>query len=199
MPTQGSPQIHFEALVDSWYNHKPKAMLLFLPRVSTHPATPGTTVPGPTAWKHTLKRGKRESFPKPVSYSWTLGTSKYWKLVIQAASCTVSPAQRHEMQRLQEGCVQEPIPRGLSALSHWASSPTSAGDRAETHHSRARNPHHDAQAERQRWMHLDQKLEMAPSLRKRKKVCDAHFLKCTEKEAFPHFSPVRLISYLEVK
>ncbi|KAM9623959.1 uncharacterized protein ACIBXB_018333 [Morphnus guianensis] len=127
------------------------------------------TVPGPTAWKDPLKRGKQESFPKPASYSWTLGTSKYWKLVIQAASCRVSPAQRHEMQRLQEGCVQEPIPRGLSALSHWASLPTSAGDGAETHHSRARNPHHDAQAERQGWMHLDKKLEVAASLRKRKK------------------------------
>lgn len=113
--TQGSPQLHFEALVDSGCNYKPKAMLSFLPRVSAHPVTPGRTVPGPTSWKDNLKRGKQESLPKPASYSWTLGTSKYWKLMIQTTSCAVSPPRCHETQRLQEGHVQEPFPRGLSA------------------------------------------------------------------------------------
>lgn len=70
------------------------------------------TVAGPVAWEDTLKRGRQGSLLNPDSYSWALGTTKYWKLVVQAASCAVSPARRHETRKLQEGCLQEPLPGG---------------------------------------------------------------------------------------
>lgn len=131
--TQGSPQLHTEAPVDSGHNPKPKAMLSFLPRVSARPVTPCMTMPGPTAFK---KRQTRVS-SKACFLQLDPGDHQVPELVIQASSCAVSPAQYHNTGRPQEGCVQEPFSRGLSALRHQASSPTGAGDRAETHRGRA--------------------------------------------------------------
>lgn len=53
--TPGSPQLHLEVLIDSGCNHKPKVILFFLPKI---PVIAGTAVPGPTAWKDTLKLEK---------------------------------------------------------------------------------------------------------------------------------------------
>ena len=89
------------------------------------------------------------------------------------------------------------LPRGSSAWSHRAGSPTSTGDGAGIRCSRAVNPYHEGRAERQGWVRLDQIVQAGR--RRQKTPCDATFLQCAIKETFFRFSPSRLISCLGVK